>query len=1322
MMRFSLIFTVLLLLTCYFSNGQDFYFRPYKVENGLSHNTVLSSLQDDRGFLWFGTKDGLNRFDGYIFKVFRYDSQSPKGLGSNFVESLHMYNGSLWVGTDNGLYNYNESYENFELVEASAGLPILDIDNDKKGNLWFVADNTMIKYNVSSKKSTRYDQEEYFRVEDFTSTPEGTIWGGYDNFLYRYDEYSDRFETIELIVDGEIMLPIRISKVYPLDKQTLLIGTQNHGVIAFDIPNETSTKLLPESEDPLYVRDFALRGKDELWIATESGLYIHNLTTNTIQNLKKNYSNPYAISDNALYSLTVDNENGIWIGSYFGGINYYSNNHSQFKKYFPKTSENSISGNAIREICKDQNGNLWIGTEDAGLNKFNPQTGRFTNFQHSRSDQTLSHYNIHALLTRGQMLWVGTFEHGLDILDINTGKVVRHYARGDGHGLNSNFVFTLYEDKKGNILAGTPSGLQVYDFKSDSFFTLKAIDSTNFYTAILEDHKGNLWAGTYWDGLYKFDPKTNKTTTFKHNNSDPSSISGNGINSIYEDRSGAIWITTENGLNVYDERSNDFRSYSAKDGFPSNVFYSIIESDEGILWITTSNGLVAFNPETDEKGIYTKSNGLLSDQFNYNSAFKEEDGTFYFGSVGGLISFQPATLIEDTFQPPIYLTGLQVNNQEVVVGGKDSPLERSITLTNKISFDPNESIFTLDFAALSFTAPETIEYWYQLGGLNEDWVRLGKKHSVSFTQLPAKSYSFKVKALNNNGVWSKESAALELKVLPVFWKSNTAYIVYMLTIGVLAFAGLRMYDQRIKARNRQHLRQLNARKEKEIYKAKIEFFTNISHEIRTPLTLIKSPLEKVVQKISNLPEVSEYLSIIEENTNRLLELVNQLLDFRKAEAEEINLTFVETNITTILKNTYDRFSEAINEKQLELQIETGNEDIYAFLDPEALRKILSNLIGNAITHAENNILISIAVDEELLKISIANDGERIPEQLKEKIFEPFYRVSGSETKTGTGIGLALARSLAEMHRGKLALDTNISDMNCFVLSLPIHQEMEFTIHPKKNKSSEVSIQVESKVNHSHHSTILLVEDSEELLTFLADELKETYFIFKATNAEVAREILEKENIQLIISDVMMPGMNGFELCKMIKTNLETSHIPVILLTSKSPIEAKLEGLESGADAYIEKPFSIKHLKVHVNNLIENRKHIMAHYASSPLAHIKSIATTKTDESFIKKLDEIIFDNMADHDLSVDTLADLMHMSRSTFYRKIKDISNLGPNELINITRLKKSAELLKTGKYRIFEVAEKVGYNSTTSFGRNFQKQFGMTPSEYMNKESDLWA
>jgi ligand-binding sensor domain-containing protein/signal transduction histidine kinase/DNA-binding response OmpR family regulator len=1300
--------------------SQEFYFKKYKVEDGLSHNSVLSTIQDERGFLWFGTKDGLNRFDGYQFKVFRYDAEDSQSLGSSFVECLHEYKGKLWIGTDSGLFSYDELYENFVAVDSTIAQPILDIDHDNLGNLWFVSGNSLTKYNVNTKKTTRFDSEEFFEVEDITRTADGTIWAANNNLIHRYNSKTNTFKTIELHIEEENKLPLIISKIFALNASTLLIGTQNHGVLSFDVLEETTKNLLSNTEDPLYVRDFSIKNKNELWIATEFGLYIYNLTNGSYENFRKNYSDPYALSDNALYSITIDKEGGMWIGSYFGGVNYYPKQYKQFKKYFPKPGENSISGNAVREIQKDEYGNLWIGTEDAGINKLDPKTGKFTNYLPSEGVETLSHFNIHALLPRKKDLWVGTFEHGLDIMDIHTGKVIKHYSRGDDSGLSSNFVYSLYEDDLDNIFVITSSGIQTYSFEKELFTTLDAFSEDTFFTSFLKDKDGVLWAGTYWDGLNTFNPKSNKKQIFKHNRENPHSISGNGINTIFQDSKQRIWIATENGLNLYRSKTNDFKTYRVKDGFPSNVFYSIIEGENGNLWISTSNGLVAFNPETDKKRIYTKANGLMSDQFNYNSAFKDKNGVFYFGSVGGMVSFNPALFKEDNYEPPIFITGFQINNQEVKIGKNGLPLQESVILAHKIKLKHNQSNFNIDFSALSYRAPQTTQYQFQMEGLNDEWIDLGKKHNVAFTQLAAGDYIFKVKSLNNNGNWSKEASALEIEVSPVFWKSKLAYFLYTLFLGLASFFGFRLYHRTINAKNAERIRQLNNRKEKEHYESKIEFFTNISHEIRTPLTLIKSPLEKVLQMVHELPSVFENLSIIEKNTNRLLDLVNQLLDFRKTETEALELNFVETNISELLRNTLERFLEAVKDKDIDFTIDTGKKEIYAFVDIEALRKILSNLYGNAIKYTEKQVKVKLTENEDTLELKISNDGSLIPVHLKEKIFEPFYRVSGVENQTGTGIGLPLARSLTEIHHGSLVLDTGDGKMNSFLMILPIHQEKEFILHSKTEQKfhSELALLDQEFAETGNSKTsILLVEDSLELLDFVAKELKENYFVLKSTNGKDALEILKEENIQLVISDVMMPFMDGFTLCKNIKTNIETSHIPVILLTSKSAMAAKMEGLESGADAYIEKPFSMIHLKANAANLIENRRHIMDYYASSPLAHIRSIANTKTDETFIKKLDEVIFDKMADHNLNVVTLAEIMNMSRSTLYRKIKGISNLSPNELINITRLKKSAELLITGKYRVFEVAEIVGYNSATSFGRNFQKQFEMTPSEYMNKE-----
>ena len=1321
-MRKSIIYFLFFALFTISIQAQEYYFKHFKVEDGLSHNTVLSSLQDHKGFMWFGTKNGLNRFDGYTFKLFQNNPDDPKSLWGNYVECLHEFNNEIWVGTDNGLFKYNEKFENFDILETTINIPIQDIENDLKGNLWYIAGGTLHRYTPSTQKDVVFPAAQFFYATDITLTVNNEIWVSSTNHLYTYDSDTESFITYAIDIPQDIKLPFRINRLFSLNERTILMGTQNHGVIAFNTVDKSIKKLLPEISEPLYIRGFALKGDNELWIASESGLHIYNLKTSSYTNLKKNYNDPYALSDNAVYSLTIDNESGVWAGTYFGGVNYFPKQYTPFTKFFPKTSENSISGNAVREIHPDTYGNLWIGTEDAGLNKYNPKTGVFTNFTSKDKGSMLSHYNIHALLSKDEQLWIGTFDHGIDIMDINTNKITKHFNVGAPSDLLSNFVFALYETTEKIIYAITTEGIQTYDEKKERFSTVTAFPIHNFYTSFLEDTSGVLWAGTYSNGLFYYNPKTQEKGAYTYDGKKNAGIGHNHINGLFQDHKDRIWVTTENGLNLFDAQLKNFKKYSTKDGFPSNVFYSIIEDEDDKLWITTSNGLVVFDPETNSKKTYTKANGLLSDQFNYNSAYKDPTGRMYFGSVNGMISFNPKEFIKNSFRPPIYITGLQIDNQEVFVDQNDSPLKESIILLDHITLNDSQSSFSINFATLSYAAPEITEYWYKLEGLNSDWIPLKKNNRVYFTKLAPGNYNFKIKSLNSNGVWSEEASDFKIELLPPYYATNTAYFIYILLGGLCLFLGFRYYHQQTDFKNNQKLKLVNDTKEKEIYQAKIEFFTNVSHEIRTPLTLIKSPLEKIIKKTEHLPELADNLSIMKKNTNRLLDLVNQLLDFRKTEIEGMSLTFVETNISDLIRKTYNRFSEAIEDKGFNFNIQFPEEAVFAYVDAEGIKKILSNLFGNAIKYAEKNISINLSLLQHgMLELQVKNDGNLIPPHLKDKIFEPFYRISGIENQTGSGIGLSLAHSLAELHSGTLKLDTSDARLNIFVLRLPIHQEKEFNLYNSKHsyKLSNENKEIENYKKEGSKPTILLVEDNLDLLDFVSKDLFEDYFVIKATNGECAMEIIKEENIQLIVSDVTMPGIDGFTLCKKVKTNLESSHIPIILLTAKNAMTAKMEGLESGADAYIEKPFSIEYLKVQIANLIDNRKHIIEHYASSPLAHIRSIASTKTDEAFIKKLDETIAKNLNDPNLNVETLAEIMHMSRSTLYRKISDISNLSPNELINISRLKKAAELLKSGDYKIYEVAEIVGYNSSTSFGRNFQKQFEMTPTEYISNHTE---
>ncbi|WP_029278463.1 hybrid sensor histidine kinase/response regulator transcription factor [Pedobacter borealis] len=1316
-MRKFFLFLSSLIFSSNFIEAQDYYFNHFQAEEGLSHNTVLTSLQDEDGFMWFGTKDGLNRFDGYRFKTYRSNGDPIHSLGSNFIRSLHEYKGVIWVGTDKGLYQYNRKIDRFTILNEAINNRVNDINHDKKGNIWFLSGNILYKYSTQKKETEIFNPGKYFIATSIAQDANGEIWASSSNKIYHYSEESLSFENLPLTPPATSG-SFSISVIYALDKNNILIGTHTDGVLVYNIPTKTTSRLEFSTKNPVYVRKFNKRNNNELWIASESGVYVYNLKTKTSVNLKKNYNDPYAISDNAAYSITVDKENGIWIGTYFGGINYLQKEHTQFKKYFPQKGQNSISGGAVRKIIKDDNGDLWIGTEDAGLNRLNLKTQQFTTYLPNGSKSSVSYYNIHALMSRKDKIWVGTFEYGFDILDRNSGKVIKHYSANDpSSGLHSNFIFSFYETKKKELIVITNLGLYLYNEQKDNFESLKTFPETIFYTTYLEDIDGNFWAGSSRDGLFYYNPKTKKKEVFVYHYKNADGISDNSINYIFEDSSTNLWFATENGLNLFDKKTRTFKRFTTENGFPSNVVYAILEDDAKNLWITTSKGLVKFGSDHKSIKIYTKPNGLLSDQFNYASAFKDTNGDMYFGNLNGMISFNPNNFTKNKYSPSIYITNLQINNKDIDATKNDSPIKQSISHIDELKLNNNQSSFNLEFASLNYTAAELTEYWYKLENVNNDWVYLGHNNKVFFTELRPGNYVFKVKSLNSFGIWSKE-VALKIKVLPPFWASSYAYFFYFLLICGSLYYIIRYSQNLTEIKNNRKIRHLNDEKEKEIYQAKIDFFTNVAHEIRTPLTLIKGPLEKLLTMEHKLPEVPQNLSIMKKNTLRLLKLVNELLDFRKSEIGGLKLTFVQTNISSIVRKLHLRFSQLIEERGIEFELELSQKDIYAFVDKEAFEKILSNLISNAIKYSKDKVSIMLFRDESKLILIVKNDGNLIPYHLKDKIFEPFFRVNTMSAISGTGIGLSLAHSLTQLHNGNLQLISN-STLNVFELVVPLHQKEEFMLYSESEKEENKRELTIAEIESKHEKTqILVVEDNEDLLNFISTELSQLYTVLKADNGENALKIIHNENIQLIISDVSMPIMDGITLCKKIKTNLETSHIPVILLTAKSSLKSQINGLGARADAYIAKPFSMDYLKVQTENLIENRKQIMNYYASSPLSHIKSIANSKIDEKFLNKLDQEILKNITDSDLSVESLAEIMNMSRSTLYRKIKDISNLSPNELINIVRLKKAAELLLNENYKMYEIAEMVGYNSQTSFGRNFQKHFRMSPSEYiaMNK------
>jgi ligand-binding sensor domain-containing protein/signal transduction histidine kinase len=1033
--------------------GQSYYFRHFQVENGLSNNAVICCAQDNKGFLWFGTKDGLDRFDGYTFKIFRNDPDEKSSLGSNFIHALYAdRSGILWVGTEKGLYKYDATTESFSLLPTPFIQQVTDIKMDTRGNLWFISNFNLFKYYEPTKKLEQFTIPPYFESTSICTLPDGSVWISTSaGLLKKYASKTNSFESFNMFEHSPKTVSTWIEKLYTTLDGNLLIGTSNQGVKLFDTHTLTYKDILTYNPDKteIFARNFVQTSPDECWIATESGIFIYNMSTGKAINLHKDYNNPYSISDNAVYTFCQDKEGGIWAGTYFGGINYYPKQPLAFTKYFPEKGKNSLSGNVIREVHQDRLGHLWIGTEDAGLNKFDTSSGLFTSFQPTGTPDGISYTNIHGLLVTGNELWIGTFEHGLDVMNIQTGKVIRHYSKSnDSNSLKSNFIYCIYQSASGEIMLGTTIGAYRYNRSTDNFTALKGLPFFIWYSSLLQDDDGTIWACTYGNGVYYYNAKTNKGSNFRYEGTNKNSLASDRVNSLFEDSNKNLWFATEGGLCKFDREKKQFIRYTTQNGLPTNFILSLLEDSKKNLWISTSRGLVCFDPNTSQSTIYTKANGLLNDQFNFSSAYKDAQGRMYFGSVKGLISFHPDEFTKSDFTPLVYITGFQVNNKDLIINKEGSPLTKSVTYTDKIRLTHNQSTFSIDFASLSYTAPEMSQYAYKMDGLEKDWTYLKTNRKVYFTELAPGTYTFRVKAAVNNEGWKGPESILVIEILPPWWASRWAYFSYLLLASAIIYFLVRNYHRRINEKNSRKIEILEHEKEKEIYQAKIEFFTNVAHEIKTPLTLIKGPMEKIMKKNGHAADISGNLKLMEKNTNRLLELTNQLLDFRKTETKGFSLSFVRTNISVILEDTYNSFKVLAEQKNLIYVARFPEKEIYAYVDTDAFNKILSNLFNNAIKYAQSEVAVRLdfANEEKTFQVIIQNDGYLIPADMKEHVFEPFFRLREAEKQAGTGIGLSISKSLTELHKGKLELGEPRNNMNTFILTLPVHQEIEFDLH------------------------------------------------------------------------------------------------------------------------------------------------------------------------------------------------------------------------------------------------------------------------------------
>ncbi|PZR36127.1 MAG: hybrid sensor histidine kinase/response regulator [Azospira oryzae] len=1344
-----------------FAQPDSYQFTRLDAEDGLSHNRVSSFLKDSRGFMWIGTISGLNRFDGYTFNVFRFDPADTTSIISNSVLSLFEGpEGEIWVNTSEGLVIYNPSTESFSRNTARQfkkyALPagVIDyIHKDTAGNFWFLHQSLgLFRLDMTTGATVHVEHRPADStsivaspITSFKELNNGNLWimhrngvleemhAEKRNVIYRTDELSDLYQQKEfdysLTVDNDNDLWIYVTNtqqgVFYFDtsrKQLRSINTMTSG-------GRLNTNL---------VTGVAQDNKGKIWIGTDhGGVNLLDKNDFSIRYLLHETEDEKSLSQNSVTSIYKDNEGIIWIGTYKKGVNYYHENVQKFRVYRHSAADASgLSYDDVNRFAEDDKGNLWIGTNGGGLIYFDRAKNTFKTYHHEPGNSnSLSNDVIVSLwIDHEKKLWIGTFLGGLNSFD---GKTFTHYKHNaaDVGSLSNDSVWEIFEDAQHNLWIGTLSGgLDLFDRKRQLFWHYTSGEQnalkSNAIFALLEDRHQNLWIGTT-KGIDLLEKKTGRFIHYEQNNSRKGSLSNNSVLSLLEDSRGRIWIGTQEGLNCFNQEKNTFRTFRKEDGLPHNTILTLLEDDDHHLWIGTPNGLSHLT-EGKIPGEFTFKNydeldGLQGREFNENAALKTRKGELIFGGANGFSIFNPREIGFNKQLPRVVLTNFEIFNQEVKIGEKvngDVIIRQSISETKEIQLKHKDNVFSIEFAALNFLHPQKNKYKYKLENFDQDWTEAGgTSRRVTYTNLNPGEYTFRVMASNNDGYWNEEGVRLQITILPPFWKSSAAMFIYVLLI----IAGLIISQQIILQRERMNVRleqeHQEAQRMKELDIMKTKFFTNVSHEFRTPLSLILTPIEKMLKSATDDEQKNQF-QVIHRNARRLLTLVNQLLDFRRLEVQEIKYNPSEGDVIQFIHDTVFSFSDISEKKHIRLEFHSALTALETLFDQDKLEKILFNLLSNAFKFTpEGGFVIVeagiITVDSgnTSLAISVKDSGIGIPKEKQEKVFERFFQhdIPGTMMNQGSGIGLSITKEFVRIHGGTIRIESEPEKGSCFTVTLPVTEIKVEAGEKDAVLSVEEFGQYESDmVAESKQPLLLLVEDNEDFRFYLKDNLKQTYQIAEARNGAAAFEMALSVVPDLIVSDVMMPGMNGIELCRKVKTDPRTSHIAVILLTARASEEQKMEGFDAGANDYITKPFNFELLQSRIKNLIrqqeQQRKTFQNQWIEVKPGHVE---VTSLDEKLIQKAMEVVERNISNPDFSVEELSRELSMSRVNLYKKLLSITGHAPMEFIRIIRLKRAAQLLEKSQLTVAEVAYQVGFNNPKYFTKYFKNMFKILPSAY---------
>jgi len=1342
---------------------------------------VQAFYQDAQGFMWIGTQEGLLRYDGYTFKHYSHTPFDSTSISNNWVSDIKEdKHGNLWIATFGGGLNYfdqkTERFRRFSGYSDQDKINFISkivVNSDE--SIWF----TSTIHSLTHLKPGKSGQPEYTTYRFFEESAakqaktknsaltlhkdkDGIIWVGMaTEGLVRFDPATGNMKQLKNEPNNLNSISHNtVSAICEDDKGNLWIGTGHPkvsqwgaGLNMYDRKKDifrhfkvdfSGGNCICSNE----ISSLLIDHNGFLWIGSPNN-FINKVSLKEIQTSEK----PYFHHINNLYkphitTLYEDQQGTIWIGQIAMYSQKFNPRQSSFS-IFTRNEKypNSLTSSGTWIVYADLSGRIWFA--NAGLDVYDPVSGNFQHYYSNENDPVgLSENMIIGIRESADgQIWLATWHKGIDILNPVDGTFKHLRADpSDSSGLHSNIIQQILPRSDKEIWIASGGGvIQLYEYNSGIFHTynLGPESNNNFHiTNLYQDRTGILWIGTYSSGLYALrldNELKSQVVHYKNDPHNPLSLGCNAITDIIQPSlvdTGSLWITTSAGLNRMDLKDGTFRHFYREDGLSTNFVLKILEDDLGNLWCSTTNGLSVYHVKTGEIRTFSESDGLPVTNFGASRqcASKDREGRLYFAGGNGVLSFQPRHIIENTTAPPVRLTDFRIFQQSVV-------LDTAIQFRKTITLSHDQNMFSFQFAALNFTNPGKNQYAYKMQGFLDEWIDIGHERITSFTNLDPGSYVFRVKGSNNHGVWNEEGASINIIILPPWWKTNWAYFSYLF-IFIFAIFALRRYDlKRQRLKHDLEIEHVHTEKLKEVDKLKSRFFANISHEFRTPLTLLLGPISRLLGKISDREDVKD-LQVMQKNAKRLQKLISELLDLSKIEEGKVKLQVQQTDIVSFMNRIVQTFESQADIKNIELKFKSELTAQSVFFDTAKMENVFYNLLSNAFKFTPDGGVVEVSLKHPPIsplskgglrgvQITVTNSGSFIPPEKINQIFDRFYQVDDSFTREheGSGIGLALTNELIKLHHGTIEVESNSESGTIFTVTLPLGKQhfavdeiFEELVDTENKTETEIDI-VQSpididEVNDKNQSTkLLIVEDNADMREYIKSCFKSDYFIIEAQDGISGFDISVNELPDLIISDVMMPKMDGFQLCEKIKSDQRTSHIPLILLTARAEMQDKLNGLDTGADDYVVKPFEVKELQARVRNLIQQRKKLQQQFMKNELYLTNELALTSQDEKFLNRAIEIIENNLSDSGFDVDSFVKNIGISRAHLYHKFKTITGQSVKDFIRTIRLKRSLQMIKNNTGNISEIAYEVGFSNPAYFSKCFREQFGFSPSQYSHRQ-----